>query len=85
MCEHGRTTEVVVRIPPELSNTGEPLWVAKPIDSCIARIVEALNEGGVRTIASCCGHGRAPGSIVLEDGRELLVRRSDVDQSDGGS
>ena len=43
------------------------------IDSCIASIVEALNAAGIKTIASCCGHKRNFGSIVLADGRELLV------------
>jgi hypothetical protein len=43
------------------------------IDSCIAHLVAALNAGGVPTRASCCGHGKLPGSIVLDDGRELFV------------
>ena len=30
------------------------------IDHCIHRVVAALNAGGVRTIASCCGHGKMP-------------------------
>ena len=28
------------------------------IDFCIHKIVAALNAGGVRTLASCCGHGK---------------------------
>ena len=43
------------------------------IDWCIHQIVAALNAGGVRTFASCCGHGQMPGRIELEDGRLLLV------------
>ena len=43
------------------------------VDSCIAALVEALNYSGVETVASCCGHGRNPGSIILADGRELLI------------
>lgn len=43
------------------------------IDRCIAPIVRALNEGGVATIASCCGHGHMPGIISLADGRHLMV------------
>ena len=46
---------------------------AVEVDACIAGIVLALNEGGVATVASCCGHGRRPGSIILADGREILV------------
>lgn len=43
-------------------------------DPCIAPLVRALNEGGIGTVASCCGHGEQDGSIVLRDGRELLIR-----------
>jgi len=42
-------------------------------DPCLAPLVSALNMGGLPTVASCCGHGRRPGSVVLADGRELLV------------
>lgn len=43
-------------------------------DPCIADVVAALNAGGARTVASCCGHGSQDGSIVLADGRELVIR-----------
>jgi len=43
------------------------------IDHCISQIIAALNAGGVQTIASCCGHKRMLGEIMLRDGRELLV------------
>lgn len=51
-------------------NGGRPtIWC----DPCIAEIVRALNEGGVRTVASCCGHKRLPGTILLADGRVLVI------------
>ena len=28
------------------------------IDSCIAPLVQMLNDYGIETIASCCGHGK---------------------------
>ena len=43
------------------------------IDYCIHHIVAALNAGGIRTVASCCGHGTMHGRIDLEDGRTLVV------------
>lgn len=43
------------------------------IDECVAGIVAALNAGSVPTECCCCGHGRLPGTIVLTDGRTLLV------------
>lgn len=45
------------------------------VDWCIHRIVAALNAGGVGTVASCCGHGSRDGTIVLADGRELIIRK----------
>lgn len=52
----------------------------KPVDRCIAPIVEALNAAaardrlpGMRTACSCCGHGKSPGTINLHDGRWLVI------------
>lgn len=45
------------------------------VDYCIADIVAALNACNIKTMASCCGHGFSEtGSIMLEDGREILVK-----------
>lgn len=43
------------------------------IDLCVADIVAALNAANISTMASCCGHGKQKASIVLNDGRELIV------------
>ena len=43
------------------------------IDWCIHRIVSALNAGGIRTMASCCGHKKMHGRIDLADGRILAI------------
>ena len=45
------------------------------IDHCIHHIVAALNAGGVRTVACCCGHGKIPGNIILDDGRVLTIEQ----------
>lgn len=42
-------------------------------DPEIVGLVRALNAGGIRTVASCSGHGHRPGSIALADGRELII------------
>ena len=54
-------------------------------DPCLAPIVKALDESdlptvpsrhnpdGIRTVASCCGHGKQPASVNLADGREVFV------------
>lgn len=44
------------------------------VDWCIHHIVAALNAGGVRTVACCCGHGVQDGRIDLEDGRVLIIK-----------
>lgn len=76
MCKWG--TEVVLRVPmpAELSYTGKFRWDEKGIDACIASLVQCLNDAGIYTANSCCGHGKAPGWIVLHDGRQLLIVES---------
>jgi hypothetical protein len=66
MCDHskdpgGREAAMVTVAP--------GVWC----DPCIAPLVKALNEGGVPTVASCCGHDTYLGSIALEDGRWLVI------------
>lgn len=43
------------------------------IDECIKPLIKALNDGGMETVASCCGHGNTTGRITLKDGREILI------------
>ena len=37
----------------------------RKIDKCIRHLIANLNSHGVATIASCCGHGKYPMSIVV--------------------
>lgn len=64
MCARGTTTLVALK-------TGALVEV----DSCISVLVSALNDGGVPTVGSCCGHGVCDGFVQLADGRLMLVRR----------
>lgn len=73
MCKWGTTTPVAVKIPADLSCTGEEYWKAAKIDSCIADLVRALQLSGVDMRGSYCGHGKTLGSIELADGRTLLI------------
>jgi hypothetical protein len=73
VCDQHSTTRVRVHIPAHLSHTGEERWDWKGIDPCIVPLVLALRDADILTIASCCGHGHRPGSIALEDGRELII------------
>lgn len=74
MCKWGTDTIVRVRIPADLSHTGEARWKNVGIDSCIAPIVKALQDAGIDMRTSCCGHGTRNGEIALADGRTLAVR-----------
>ena len=44
-------------------------------DPEIADLVAALNAAGLRTVASCSGHGHCPGRISMQDGREIILPR----------
>lgn len=46
----------------------------KGYDNCIASLIKALNDSGIETVASCCGHGKS-GNIALRDGRELIIAK----------
>ncbi|HJW74820.1 MAG TPA: hypothetical protein VJ787_04010 [Thermoleophilia bacterium] len=35
------------------------------VDACIAAEIVALNAAGVRTVGSCCGHGKGPSLALL--------------------
>lgn len=74
MCEWGTLTDLLVPIPANLSYTGDFRWDTKGIDSCIADLVQALNNAGIYTAQSCCGHGKGNGRIDLHDGRILYIQ-----------
>lgn len=44
-------------------------YCARRIDPCIAYEVECINKyiKNVKTIASCCGHGKYPKTIIVKD------------------
>lgn len=48
----------------------------KSCDACIQPIVQLFNDYGMQTMASCCGHGKQNTSIILCDGREVLILRN---------
>ena len=70
MCEWGTDAWVHLWAPRPVSGYK---WVK--VDACIAPIVQALNDAGIDTTSSCCGHGKGDGSILLADGRELVVKQ----------
>ena len=71
MCEWGTSTQVRLCEPREISGRRDV-----PVDSCIAPLVQALNDAGIKTLASCCGHGKGDGDILLADERRLVIEHS---------
>ena len=62
MCEHG------VTVPMPIAGR------VRDIDSCLALLIATLNTvPKYATVACCCGHGKMPGSVLLADGRALVL------------
>lgn len=78
MCDHDPREDAMVVL--ERDSGGRPtVWC----DPCLADLVQALNDAGLVTVASCCGHGHRPGQVSLADGRELaLVGGFEADLAD---
>lgn len=77
MCERGDTVTMVLPARPLSDPFGKHLSYS--IDRCIAPLVAALNRGGITTVACCCGHGKAVGSIVLGHGRALIIAENQAE------
>lgn len=70
MCDHPNR-EAAMEVIERGAEGRTTVWC----DPCIAPLVKALNDAGIRTVASCCGHGQRPGNVMLADGRELIIAR----------
>jgi hypothetical protein len=73
MCGWGTSEPVEVTVPASISRTGAERRKVVDVDACLAPLVKTLNDAGYVTVASCCGHGKRPGDIILADGRELHI------------
>lgn len=81
MCKHGDTVDCKLVMPRheevDPTNGETVIWEERravvPIDRCIAPLVVALQAAGILTTNSCCGHGKGPGAIILDDGRWLVI------------
>ncbi len=78
MCKaHGGTYEGNLRV--ELAPREGALHTFCHVDACIQPLVQAINNAGIRTVNCCCGHGHRHGSVILEDGREILIMPTSED------
>ena len=74
MCKwHGGTYEG--NVPVTLAHPRSDGIQTVSVDPCIQSIVQSLNDTGLQTLNSCCGHGVRPGWIALEDGRHILIAK----------
>lgn len=48
------------------------------VDRCIVDIVDAMNASGIKTVASCCGHGEIDADVSLADGRVLKITKESL-------
>ena len=71
MCK--TTSTVEVKISADLSHTGKSFWKEAKIDTCVSDLVSALQLASIDMRASCCGHGKTHGEILLQDGRKLII------------
>lgn len=62
MCDFANREQAMVTVRPGVT-----------CDPCLVPLVRALYQGGFPTIASCCGHGKRPASVLLADGRTVFV------------
>ena len=78
MCDHsldagGREAAMTIIRPGTAErNHRDGVWC----DPCLAPLIRSLNDGGIATVASCCGHGNNMGSVILADGRFLVITPS---------
>ncbi len=46
-----------------------------PVDSCIAPLVQVLNDFGIETVACCCGHGKTAKSSIRISSKNILLTK----------
>ena len=72
MCKsHGGTYEGNKRIDLAPKHGGGN--TSAHVDPCLQKLAQALNDAGMRTANCCCGHGHQPSSIILQDGRYVVI------------
>ncbi len=65
MCDKGETVLIDPSKLPGIDYTNKKEKV--PIDQCISDLVLFLNNKGIHTYGSCCGHGEKEGWIQFRD------------------
>ena len=68
MCRWGNSTNVRLKFRQEVTGKMECA-----VDRCIAPVVQWLNDCGVQTLGSCCGHGNEDATIIIVIDRRQLT------------
>jgi len=71
MCKWGDSIPLEVTILATGSHTGKERKDMKLIDKCLAPLIKMLNEYGIKTLSSCCGHGKTKKSWIMIDPRNI--------------
>lgn len=69
MCQKRSTTKCIMTVR---RGNGFDFLVCR-VDACLVNRLEFLNQHGIKTLGSCCGHGRYPMTIVIEDDERGMV------------
>jgi len=80
---HPESEEAVREIMCKLgSDTGVTLYKSREngmktvkVDSCIAPLVQMLNDYGIQTIACCCGHGKTSHSHIRIHPKNITMQK----------
>lgn len=67
--QFGNIPEVIVTVPEQLFTMPDGRKTVC-IDACIVKEVLELWTGGFPTLNSCCGHGKLPPSLIVQEGIE---------------
>lgn len=77
MCKRGTDIEVTLCKPRE-----DGMITAK-IDSCIAPLIQMLNDCGIQTVSSCCGHGKTSHSYIRIHPKYIMIQKFNEEFSVG--
>ena len=81
MCDQNNETEITLNKPRPVSKRTKI-----KVDTCIAGLVQYLNDVGVETLGSCCGHGNGPASLLVDyEGRSIDIFDLDAVRSKDGN
>lgn len=42
------------------------------VDPCLVETIKRLQEYGIAMVASCCGHGRYPATVLFKDSQGVI-------------